>query len=111
MAYVQEQSDVINNMLNMLDADSPTYTPVASPVENPQQVDSDSSPQQSPQQSPLDDLEIPNFMEKSVQEALDILMVDSDAVVEFAPDTLHTWWAFDSEHTNYSVFAPQWLEV
>eukprot|EP00971_Amphidinium_carterae_P052383 1031073-Amphidinium_carterae.1 len=38
-------------------------------------------------------------------------MVDSDAVVEFAPDTLHDWWLSDSEHTNYSVFAPQWLEM
>eukprot|EP00971_Amphidinium_carterae_P248262 4928648-Amphidinium_carterae.1 len=38
-------------------------------------------------------------------------MVDSDAVVEFAASTLHDWWLSDSEHTNYSVFAPQWLEL
>eukprot|EP00971_Amphidinium_carterae_P144052 2854655-Amphidinium_carterae.1 len=53
---------------------------------------------------------IPDFMTLSVLDSLDYLLVPTDEVVELSAQSLHSWWKSDSEHDNYAMFSPMWLD-
>eukprot|EP00971_Amphidinium_carterae_P226856 4499233-Amphidinium_carterae.1 len=74
MAYLQPVASneaEVDTLLNLLDEGADPVSPPAQVVESSSDDSNSSS----------SDLVIPNFMDKSVPQALDILMVDSDAVV------------------------------
>eukprot|EP00971_Amphidinium_carterae_P079740 1577775-Amphidinium_carterae.1 len=73
---VASNSAEVDTLLNLLDEGADPVSPVYSPINTPAQVVESSSGDSSSSNA---DLVIPDFMDKTVQQALDILMVDSDA--------------------------------
>eukprot|EP00971_Amphidinium_carterae_P066951 1326137-Amphidinium_carterae.1 len=100
MAYIEQQEtadEVISNMVSLLGSPSdpsPSYTPAASPEAQP-----------SVSSSPP----MPDFMTLSVDDALDYLLVPTDEAVELVGLSLDTWWESDSQHSIYTMFAPNWV--
>eukprot|EP00971_Amphidinium_carterae_P058418 1155657-Amphidinium_carterae.1 len=80
------------------------YSPVVTP--EAQQVDSSTDSSSAPSTP-----QMPKWSELSHEEALNILFIHQDSVIELAPDTLNHYWKSDSMHDTYESLAPTWLKV
>eukprot|EP00971_Amphidinium_carterae_P099382 1966032-Amphidinium_carterae.1 len=47
----------------------------------------------------------------STQDAMKVIFVDHDEVIEFTDDGLESFWKKDSMHDTYQSLAPTWLST
>eukprot|EP00971_Amphidinium_carterae_P273572 5429349-Amphidinium_carterae.1 len=63
----------------------------------------------SPTSTSGESLILPNFIEKTVAESLEILLKPIGEIVEFSDKSLTDWYTADSMHESYAMFSPEWL--